>query len=402
MPNLLVIPPLTMYKAPSGRFVITRKFLDGLAAYAHYFPGKVTSLLAIDPTPTDNLDHIEFNPEEHTFEIRPLPAAMEDLQAILLRASSARSIVLGSLCYASDLETTRCCNAAGVPIVLITEYALETRRQIIAVTTGNPLRRWKRHWSAGKEEKAFRQAATLASGLQCNGTPTYDDYHILNPRTLLFFDTRIRHAMLPAPARVGARIAHMLAGSPLRLAFSGRLIAMKGADHLPVVAGELRNRNIPFTLDICGAGDLEGSIAGTLRDLKLTEHVRLRGNLDFATELVPLITDQCDLFIQCHPQGDPSCTYLETMACGVPIAGYDNAAFRGIARTSKTGFPTPLGQPLELVERIAELHADRQKLATAAWAALEFASEHTFEKTMQMRVQHMLSCMAPAAAAAPV
>lgn len=39
----------------------------------------------------------------------------------------------------------------------------------------------------------------------------------------------------------------------------------------------------------------------------------------------------------CHRQGDPSCTYLETYACGMPIVGYNNQAHQGILASNNAG-----------------------------------------------------------------
>ena len=52
---------------------------------------------------------------------------------------------------------------------------------------------------------------------------------------------------------------------------------------------------------------------------ELWGEVQFRGNLDFKHRLVPLLQNEIDLFVCPHVQGDPSCTYLETMACGVPL-----------------------------------------------------------------------------------
>ena len=88
------------------------------------------------------------------------------------------------------------------------------------------------------------------------------------------------------------------------------------------------------------------------------------------------------------------------MSCGTPIAGYDNEAFRGMVERSGAGWLSPLDDPEQLAGKIAEIRRDRVALAKAAQKSLEFAAQHTFEKTMQMRVEHMLSCsrLAPRAA----
>src|SRR5262249_16164737 len=98
---------------------------------------------------------------------------------------------------------------------------------------------------------------------------------------------------------------------------------------------------------------------------------------------------ETDLFVCCHRQGDPSCTYVETMACGVPIVGYGNEAWEGLARVSGAGWVTPVGEPIKLAERIAALERDRSALSNAAHAALDFARSHSFEKTFPRRVEHL-------------
>ena len=50
-------------------------------------------------------------------------------------------------------------------------------------------------------------------------------------------------------------------------------------------------------------------------------HATLRwGVVDFETELVPFTRQNADIFLGCHRQSDPSCTYLEAMGCGVAVA----------------------------------------------------------------------------------
>jgi glycosyltransferase involved in cell wall biosynthesis len=82
------------------------------------------------------------------------------------------------------------------------------------------------------------------------------------------------------------------------------------------------------------------------------------------------------------------------MACGVPIVGYGNEAFAGLARVSGNGWVTPIGQPLKLAERIATLEKDRPALESAAHEALAFARDHTFERTFQRRIDHLHAVVA--------
>ena len=187
----------------------------------------------------------------------------------------------------------------------------------------------------------------------------------------------------------------------MRLVFSGRLKLMKGVDHLPVIANHLRRLGVPFEMSICGDGECMAQLRSDVANLGLNDKIKFRGTLDFKTELVPFVSNETDLFVCCHRQGDPSCTYLETMACGVPIVGYSNEAFEGVVQTSGTGWLVPLKRPVELAERIAAIYHDPAALEMAAQRSLAFACDHTFEKTFRRRIDHLdLVCRNAAAATA--
>jgi glycosyltransferase involved in cell wall biosynthesis len=220
----------------------------------------------------------------------------------------------------------------------------------------------------------------------------FEEYRQLSRNPLLYFDSRVRRDTIADSFTLKQRTDELRAGRPLRLAFSGRLIQMKGADHLVNVAASLKKRGLRFTMEICGGGDLESAIDSNIRRSGLEQDVRLRGVLEFESELMPFVTRHVDLFVCCHRQGDPSCTYLETMACGTPIVGYDNEAFMGVVEQSGVGWTAPMDDAERLATMIVDLQRDRAALANAAFRARDFAARHTFEDTMQRRVDHMIAC----------
>ena len=69
-----------------------------------------------------------------------------------------------------------------------------------------------------------------------------------------------------------------------------------------------------------------------------------------------------------------------------------DTAFAGIVENSGVGWLSPLDNPRRLAALIAELNDQRTELAQAAGQAKAFASRHTFEQTMDQRVEHMLMC----------
>jgi len=131
-----------------------------------------------------------------------------------------------------------------------------------------------------KERKRL-QAFRLSDGLQANGVPAYDAYASLVPNTLLYFDTRNTASMGVTGAELSNRLSHLDEQAPLRLGFSGRLISMKGADHLVEIAYQLKKRQVLFSFDIFGTGQLALQMQEKIEMYGLVDSVRLRGGGGF-------------------------------------------------------------------------------------------------------------------------
>jgi glycosyltransferase involved in cell wall biosynthesis len=285
---------------------------------------------------------------------------------------------------------SKVCREAGIPCIYISEYTLKTRKQIVAAENpNNPLRIFRQNLWEESQERKQQQAIKLANGLQCNGTPTYEVYRSLNPNTMLFFDTRITEDMLATVEDIEKRTRSLYENTPLRLVFSGRLNRMKGAHYLLDVAQELERLGIEFELFISGAGQLEESMHQRIAASGLGNRVKMMGVPDFNTVFFPFVKANIDLFVCCHPQGDPSCTYIETMSCGVPIVGFANEAFVGIVEQSKSGWLVEMNRPDLLAKKVAELSRNRYEIEAMSFKALEFARKHTFDQTFKARAKHM-------------
>jgi len=382
--QLIVVSVLKAKVQPNGKLLLTRKFVDGMSLYEDLWKGPVTLLCEPSDQASDNLDNTEVDRDKAPFRTVCVPFS----DAVLHRLFESRSLVLASADGPFD-GASGVCRSAGVPCVYVTEYSLKTRLEIAREHRRTVLQGWRRSWWEQRKERSLRKAISISSGVQCNGTPTYRSYRTLTPRPMLFFDSRVEETMQARPEQVEDRWSAFRRDRTLRLLFSGRLNLMKGADHLPLVAAHLRKLGLPFEMSICGDGDLAPALRAAVEGLKLTGCVTFRGVLDFKTQLVPRVTRETDLFVCCHRQGDPSCTYLETLSCGVPIAGYANEALRGLVETSGVGWLTPLDRPIALAEKIASIYSHPEELKAASLRSLAFARDHTFEKTFRRRIEHL-------------
>jgi len=386
--NLTIISVIPIYILPNNEVSIDRKFFEGIVEYLKYWSGSITILMQKQIKTQKNALEVTLRLEELPFNIQ----IIDSIEEINLNAfKNKASVVLASLDDYRQNHISQSCCAAGVPCIYISEYSLQTRKQIVSVTTNNPIQRFRKILWEEKQERKRHHAVALANGIQCNGTPTYNAYRTINPNPILFFDTRMTESMLASEADIENRTFQQNDSTekPIRLLFSGRLIKMKGADHLLFIAVELMQAGIPFQLFICGDGDLKISMEKQIISKGLSHCVKMMGLLDFQLELVPLLKEKIDVFICCHRQGDPSCTYLETMSCGVPIIGYANEAFEGIVQYSQAGWLVEMNQPALIAQKIVDLYRSRQEIKDMSLKSLKFAKHHTFEQEFENRVSHI-------------
>jgi glycosyltransferase involved in cell wall biosynthesis len=251
------------------------------------------------------------------------------------------------------------------------------------------LTRLRRDLFVRRTERRRRKAFELADGIQANGTAAYDEYRKFGD-CLLYFDTRIGRDAMISDEALSRRLEASAAGHPLRLAFSGRLTGMKGVDHLVRVAAGLRAEGVDFHLTVYGTGDLESRMKADIGALELDQQMTMRGAVDFHEVLVPEIKSSVDAYVMLHRQSDPSCTYLETLSCGIPIVGYANKAFSGILDMVDVGVGVAMDDVAGIAAAIRRLDSDRALLSHKARIAAAFARRHSFEDTFRNRVDHLL------------
>ncbi len=388
--RLAVMQNVLAIQRPNGRYVIQGRMVSGLLEHIKYWDGQVVSI--VEPAPESELetnkdralggDNVEVHPSELPFEFHVVPLKSPEYRALLRGCQ----LGLGGIHYRTT-HLARVAREVNVPFIYGTEYTLKTRLQIAQAEETKPLRLAKRTLWEINEERLNVAAIKLAQGLQCNGVPTYYEYRNYNPAPMLFFDGRITESMLIRPDVLEQRLQRLKTGQPLRLGFSGRLNKMKGGDELIEVALELRRQGVPFTLDIWGGGVLADTMRAEVARHALGEQVRMRGYVQFET-LVATMQQELDVFLCCHPQGDPSGAYMEAFANGLPIVGYANEALTGLLDLKPYGLTAPIRDRAGVAQAVASLVKKPEQLAQWSRAAAAFAREHTFDKSFQRRNAH--------------
>ena len=384
-PNeLILLPVLKAHRGPGGGLVLTQKYLDGAAEYAKHWDGEVTTLAEVSPTASSDMDHVEVHPDQNLrTRVEERPKALADL---IQRITGAGAVV--GFLDPSQAELTRQCFSRGIPVIHVCEYTLKTEFQIIDATRVNFLRKLRRKIWIWNAERTRRELLGFVAGLQCNGVPIHDAYRPNRPDAFVFFDNRVRRSDVASDDDLARKAEVLRSAKPLRLIFGGRFVPMKGVLHLPRVARGLVDRGINFQFSIYGSGPEEARLVDAIRRNGVEDWVTIHQPMDFLSGWVPLLKREADLFVSCHPQGDPSSTYSEVMSCGVPIVGYANEAFMGIASHAGSGFVRPLGDAESMAEQIAVLDRNREMLIESAYRGRNFAREHCFEMTFKRRAHH--------------
>jgi glycosyltransferase involved in cell wall biosynthesis len=384
-PSLTIIPSVPVWKK-GETLCFDRKFYDGLLLYTQLWPGPVICVMASSASPISSFGVIEATPDTMPFSC----IALKENEIVGKKHVRDSTIVMASADAHDQLHIANLCRENGVKCVYVIEYIPETRHQIVALDNHNPAVLLRQNLYLRINERKRRKAFELSDGLQCNGTPAWNEYKKI-PNRLLYFDTRVSKTQIISDGDLETRISTLKDKKPLRLAFSGRLIAMKGADHLVQLALKLKKMNIPFLFSIYGTGDLEEEMNRYIDRNELREMVTMKGAVDFNRQLLPDLKEKVDLFVALHRQSDPSCTYLETLSCGVPIVGYRNQAFGGILDLADVGWGVK-PDDLEAVSlMISHLDRTREEIAEKSRNAVKFGRKHDFETTYKNRIDHLLS-----------
>ena len=382
MARLLMIAPAPVIEIGT-HLRLDVKFVEGMRVQQAHWPSRMTCLLrrGASSIPFGR----EYDPADLPFDLVLLDPA---------EPVKARHLAGNELIYASG-DDFRCLGLIDLvkpdqKLVYVIEYTDETRRQILELDSSRGLlRRLKGRIWLGRQEGRRRRGFRAAHGLQSNGYPAHDLYGPMCRDSLLYLDGRMTPELFATETEMTAREAYRTAGGPLRLVYSGRLETMKGAQDLVPIARRLTERGVDFTLDIFGTGAIQAKIAQNIGTLPEPQRVRLRGVVDFETELVPFTRQNADIFLGCHRQSDPSCTYIEAMGCGVAVASYDNRMWLRLNGEAHAGWGAPLGEMQALADRIADLARDPAAITKCSRNAWTFSQAHGFQPEFQRRMEHL-------------
>lgn len=160
----------------------------------------------------------------------------------------------------------------------------------------------------------------------------------------------------------------------------GRLIPRKGQDRLIEALPEIRKRVKDAALVICGEGPYRGKLEAKVRELNLSEHVRMVGRVSLAELPLYLSAGQVFAMPSRNRLGGLEVeglgiVYLEASACAIPVIAGNSGGAPDAVQEGITGFVVDDQNRGELVERIVTLLTDQSLAKRMGIAGRAFVEE---------------------------
>jgi colanic acid/amylovoran biosynthesis glycosyltransferase len=374
---------------------IDRKFHIGMKDYAEKINAPLVTLHPQAARDASIMDPVELKVSELPYRIvtipyggnwRPLPSAIP----LLRKEISMARLVYGG--YGDGMGAAAIALACGVLYILILEYDLKTQIMATTMQVNGKLRRAIRAMRATwSYYKAGLPEMRRAHSVHCNGYPIYDVAMSENLNALLYLDSRMSSDMIMLHEELSARLAERR-GKPLRLLYSGRYEAMKGAVDAVKVGLECLAMGIEIEMHCYG----QGSLAAEMRELAKRSSSRIVIHDAVPYPDLVKIARTFDVFVCCHVQNDPSCTYLESFGAGLPIVGYANRMWERLCDASGAGLCSPIGKPHLVAADIRRL-TNHATLIGKSVQALDFARAHSYETEHGKRIEALNEVLAEGA-----
>lgn len=387
--DMLIIVQNNRARIDEEYFYVDRKFHAGMQSYVQKIRVPILSV------------HPESGPDEQTMDLIKIPIEQLGYRVMTLKTDRAfiplaseidrlrEQIAKSSLVYGNGLGSIKLARKLGVPYILLLENGLKARVIITTAQVSN---------FARKIVRAIRctysyvvndiPAMRAAYGLHCNGYPIFDESGWFNSNRLLYLDSRMSRDMVISDEFLNTRLSSR-SGRPLRLLFSGRYEPIKGAADTVLVAIECLKRGMNVEMHCYGQGSLRSEMVSLAASY---DGIHIHDAIPYP-ELVKL-SYTFDVFVCCHIQDDPSCTYLETFGGGLPIIGYGNRMWLRLNGESKVGFCSPIGDINAVADQVQILATDFEKLAEMSRLARQFAINHTFENEFARRTDAINAALA--------
>lgn len=390
---LMVIPAIL--RVEDGQLFLDEHYANNLRSYLSSFDHVTIAAPAFE-TPQRNLLPLEHLPghERTTVHVLPLPYREDRylrhrnaVRRLLEREMAAADYIMLSPHSAFDWSTL----AGLVALRIGRRYGIEADWDLQSVWSDiisdmpRSVRKVRQALWLKLHTPSYMKVLKGSALALLQGASVFEAYHREAPNPHQVLNVQISDRDRIGPGDLEAKKEEVLAGSPLRIAYAGRMISMKGPfDWLGCLA-ELREQKVAFTATWLGDGELRDKFEARVEDKALGELVSLPGNV--SRYQVRETIERSHIFLFCHKtQESPRCL-LESIALGTPLVGYDGLHARNLTATAGGGVFVAMDDVDGLANSVVALDQDRPRLAALMQSASDSARTFDREKAIEERIE---------------
>lgn len=367
----------------SGRFRVDRKFHTGMLRYVSAIRAPLVTVHPEGRDGKDAIDTIEVSLDELPYGVVVIPTDSSLRPIARCRSLLEQQVAQSELVYGAGMGAMKMARKHRVPYVMIQECDLRTNVVRSRSQVSSPLRKLSR---AVKETRTYicdtLPDVRRALSVHCNGYPIFDELRLVNGNRILYLDSRMSNDQLVPLDELERRLSSRPSRT-LRMLYSGRYEPLKGALDVIKVGLASLDQGLDVELHCYGGGSQRHAMLTLAGRAAESGRIAIHDPIPY-----PQLVERSrsfDLFVCCHIQNDPSCTYLESFGAGLPIVGYGNRMWRRLCEVSGGGRWSQLGRPSDVVASIRSLLEDSRSLDTCSRKARNFAVAHNFDSEFQIR-----------------
>ena len=180
-------------------------------------------------------------------------------------------------------------------------------------------------------------------------------------------------------------------GEKIRILYVGRIIEKKGIEFLADIA-EMLKKELDYTLEICGIGNMTERLFGLISEKDLKKFVAVRGEV--LRDEIKNKYMQSDIFVMPSLRETGGTVLIEAMAYGLPIVAFHTSFCTELAKR-ECGIFIDTKQPLDKIKKdfctaLIRLTEDREYAKALGMNGYRYANQElTWEKKYQCILGNM-------------
>ena len=225
------------------------------------------------------------------------------------------------------------------------------------------------------------------------GAAVFEAYKDVSPNPHKVLNVQVTPADRISDEEFGKKIERIRSGAPLRIAYTGRAIAMKGPEDWQKCLQRAQAGGLQATAAWLGDGEQLDQLRASAAGRQLSTMVSYPGEVARADAYQAL--RDADIFLFCHLTDESPRCLTEALTAGTPIVGYASLYACDLVAERGGGEFVPLGNWMGLADCLLALDRDRERLVRLLEAARYSSQLYERDAAIDVRIRLMRQHLRP-------